>query len=66
MVETTNAAQACVELLRRENLGVATFMILVLMHATVVCNIGNSYCIIAKFLPVLEISYTSLKVNWIV
>lgn len=34
VVETTNAAQACVELLRRENLGVATFMILVLMHAT--------------------------------
>ena len=30
MVETTNAAQACVELLRRENLGVATFMILVI------------------------------------
>lgn len=29
VVETTNAAQACVELLRRENLGVATFMILV-------------------------------------
>ncbi|XP_020227573.1 uncharacterized protein LOC109808833 [Cajanus cajan] len=28
MVETTNAAQACVELLRRENLGIATFMIL--------------------------------------
>ncbi|GAU35501.1 hypothetical protein TSUD_155320 [Trifolium subterraneum] len=28
VVETTNAAQACVELLRRENLGVATFMIL--------------------------------------
>jgi len=28
-VETTGAAQACVELLRRENLGVATFMILV-------------------------------------
>lgn len=31
MVETTSAAQACVELLRRENLGVATFMILVLI-----------------------------------
>ena len=30
VVETTSAAQACVELLRRENLGVATFMILVL------------------------------------
>lgn len=29
VVETTSAAQACVELLRRENLGVATFMILV-------------------------------------
>ncbi|XP_073219945.1 structural maintenance of chromosomes protein 4 isoform X2 [Cicer arietinum] len=28
VVETTDAAQACVELLRRENLGVATFMIL--------------------------------------
>nr|POF24307.1 structural maintenance of chromosomes protein 4 [Quercus suber] len=28
VVETTGAAQACVELLRRENLGVATFMIL--------------------------------------
>ncbi|KAI9120379.1 hypothetical protein K1719_007412 [Acacia pycnantha] len=28
VVETTNAAQACVELLRKENLGVATFMIL--------------------------------------
>ncbi|TKY50255.1 Structural maintenance of chromosomes protein 4 [Spatholobus suberectus] len=28
VVETTNAAQACVELLRRENLGIATFMIL--------------------------------------
>ncbi|CAJ1946988.1 unnamed protein product [Sphenostylis stenocarpa] len=28
VVETTNAAQSCVELLRRENLGVATFMIL--------------------------------------
>ncbi|XP_015583967.1 structural maintenance of chromosomes protein 4 [Ricinus communis] len=28
VVETTAAAQACVELLRRENLGVATFMIL--------------------------------------
>ncbi|KAM2724557.1 hypothetical protein EV1_027362 [Malus domestica] len=28
VVETTSAAQACVELLRRENLGVATFMIL--------------------------------------
>ncbi|KAG8659531.1 hypothetical protein MANES_02G046500v8 [Manihot esculenta] len=28
VVETTTAAQACVELLRRENLGVATFMIL--------------------------------------
>ncbi|WVZ15351.1 hypothetical protein V8G54_012917 [Vigna mungo] len=28
VVETTNAAQACVELLRTENLGVATFMIL--------------------------------------
>ena len=30
VVETTAAAQACVELLRRKNLGVATFMILVL------------------------------------
>lgn len=30
VVETSGAAQACVELLRRENLGVATFMILVL------------------------------------
>lgn len=29
VVETTSAAQACVELLRREKLGVATFMILV-------------------------------------
>lgn len=29
VVETTGAAQACVELLRRKNLGVATFMILV-------------------------------------
>lgn len=29
VVETTAAAQACVELLRRESLGVATFMILV-------------------------------------
>lgn len=29
LVETTAAAQACVELLRRKNLGVATFMILV-------------------------------------
>lgn len=29
VVETTAAAQACVELLRRKNLGVATFMILV-------------------------------------
>jgi len=29
VVETTTAAQACVELLRRENLGVATFMTLV-------------------------------------
>ncbi|CAN0924360.1 Structural maintenance of chromosomes protein 4 [Linum grandiflorum] len=28
VVETTTAAQACVELLRRENLGIATFMIL--------------------------------------
>ncbi|TYK15050.1 structural maintenance of chromosomes protein 4 [Cucumis melo var. makuwa] len=28
VVETSGAAQACVELLRRENLGVATFMIL--------------------------------------
>ncbi|CAL1392134.1 unnamed protein product [Linum trigynum] len=28
VVETTAAAQACVELLRRENLGIATFMIL--------------------------------------
>ncbi|XP_050264189.1 structural maintenance of chromosomes protein 4-like [Quercus robur] len=28
VVETTGVAQACVELLRRENLGVATFMIL--------------------------------------
>ncbi|KAI5418893.1 structural maintenance of chromosomes protein 4 [Lathyrus oleraceus] len=28
VVETSNAAQACVEMLRRENLGVATFMIL--------------------------------------
>ncbi|KAF7802987.1 structural maintenance of chromosomes protein 4 [Senna tora] len=28
VVETTSAAQACVELLRRENLGVGTFMIL--------------------------------------
>ena len=28
-LETTGAAQACVELLWRENLGVATFMILV-------------------------------------
>ncbi|XP_058187253.1 structural maintenance of chromosomes protein 4-like [Rhododendron vialii] len=28
VVETTSAAQACVELLRRKNLGVATFMIL--------------------------------------
>ncbi|CAN6562720.1 unnamed protein product [Malus baccata var. baccata] len=28
VVETTSAAQACVELLRRENLGIATFMIL--------------------------------------
>lgn len=32
VVETSGAAQACVELLRKENLGVATFMILVL-HA---------------------------------
>lgn len=30
VVETTSTAQACVELLRKENLGVATFMILVL------------------------------------
>lgn len=30
VVETTSAAQACVELLRKGNLGVATFMILVL------------------------------------
>lgn len=29
VVETTSAAQACVELLRRKSLGVATFMILV-------------------------------------
>jgi chromosome segregation ATPase len=29
VVETTNSAQACVELLRRRNLGIATFMILV-------------------------------------
>lgn len=29
VVETTAAAQACVELLRRKNLGVATFMIMV-------------------------------------
>ncbi|XP_004293216.1 PREDICTED: structural maintenance of chromosomes protein 4-like [Fragaria vesca subsp. vesca] len=28
VVETTSAAQSCVELLRRENLGIATFMIL--------------------------------------
>ncbi|VAH08794.1 unnamed protein product [Triticum turgidum subsp. durum] len=28
VVETTNSAQACVELLRRRNLGIATFMIL--------------------------------------
>lgn len=33
VVETTSAAQACVELLRKGNLGVATFMILVL-HTT--------------------------------
>lgn len=31
VVETTAAAQACVELLRRKNLGVATFMILVII-----------------------------------
>ncbi|KAF4390757.1 hypothetical protein G4B88_015647 [Cannabis sativa] len=35
VVETTGAAQACVELLRRENLGVATFMILVLLVSRV-------------------------------
>jgi chromosome segregation ATPase len=29
LVETTAAAQACVDLLRRKNLGIATFMILV-------------------------------------
>lgn len=29
LVETTAAAQACVDLLRRRNLGIATFMILV-------------------------------------
>jgi len=29
VVETTAAAQACVELLRRKSLGIATFMILV-------------------------------------
>lgn len=29
VVETTDAAQACVELLRKKNLGIATFMILV-------------------------------------
>lgn len=29
VVETTSAAQACVELLRSKNLGIATFMILV-------------------------------------
>ncbi|KAK9984797.1 hypothetical protein SO802_034322 [Lithocarpus litseifolius] len=37
VVETTGAAQACVELLRRENLGVATFMIL----ATRIAYSGN-------------------------
>lgn len=30
VVETTGAAQACVELLRKKSLGVSTFMILVL------------------------------------
>ena len=30
VVETTAAAQACVELLRQRNLGIATFMIMVL------------------------------------
>ena len=39
VVETTGAAQACVELLRRENLGVATFMILVVMHMIVICGV---------------------------
>jgi len=45
-VETTGAAQACVELLRRENLGVATFMILVpISHYMIYGNLyhPNSY-----------------------
>jgi chromosome segregation ATPase len=42
VVETTSAAQACVELLRRENLGVATFMILVSISYYIICR--NLYC----------------------
>lgn len=37
VVETTNAAQACIELLRRENLGVATVMILVFFYLFNLC-----------------------------
>lgn len=42
VVETTNAAQSCVELLRRENLGIATFMILVSLPSQSVMQNPNS------------------------
>ena len=48
VVETTSAAQRCVELLRRENLGVATFMILVTFNS-ILYNIQE--LILSKKLP---------------
>lgn len=55
MVETTSAAQACVELLRRENLGIATFMILVLIpcslqHKPKILTLSNCF----KHLSILD------------
>lgn len=48
LVETTAAAQACVDLLRRKNLGIATFMILVCTYLP--CLDMFMYCI-SLFFP---------------
>ncbi|KAK9039483.1 hypothetical protein V6N11_014683 [Hibiscus sabdariffa] len=55
VVETTAAAQACVELLRREQLGIATFMILdERMELAFYASLGNT--IVAKDLDQQRIS----------
>lgn len=51
VVETTAAAQACVELLRRKNLGVATFMILVLgSYFVILLEVASHSLVVCPFI----------------